>query len=258
MPPTNEEKHAETYQAAEAAVRGQDPATLAARAGARWIPAVAPARPADPPAAGALPGGTLELSGFGGVACLSWPRLDFSSEHPLLQLFPWRLIALHYLAGATGRGPGEDWIGYRELPDGLFYANTVTREVEAPMAERFGRSPDEFLTAGRALGGVPVGMADAALVFHPLPRVPILAALWVEDEEFPAKVKVLYERAGAENLPLQDLRILADLLWAGLNRVATPTPANGGPSGAPLPGDPDPGDPAPGDPAPARTAAAGP
>ena len=225
MPPTNEEKHEETYRAAEAAVRGADPAALAARAGARWVAGTGPADVprADPASEGeGSTRGTLELPGFGGLTRLSWPQLVFSSDHPLLQLFPWRLIALHYLARATGREAGQDWIGYRELPDGLFYANTVTREVEQPMAERYARSRNGFLEAGRALGGAAADVADAALVFHPLPRVPILAALWLADEEFPAKAKVLYDRSGAENLPLQDLRILADLLWAGFKRVGPP------------------------------------
>jgi hypothetical protein len=48
--------------------------------------------------------------------------------------------------------------------------------------------------------------------------VPVVFALWVEDDEFPAKMKVLYEREGTANLPLQDLRILADMLGAALRR----------------------------------------
>lgn len=210
MAPTNEEKHDEAYRAAEAAVREADPGTLAGRAGVRWLPSAQLSQGG--------PAGVLEIAGFGGVARANWPDLAFHSEHPLLQIFPWRLIALHYLAGATAREPGEDWISYRELPDGLFYANTVTREVEKPMAERYAAAREDFLAAGRALGGAAAQVADAALIFRPLPRVAMLAALWLADEEFPAKVKILYDRAGAENLPLQDLRILADLLWSGLKR----------------------------------------
>ncbi len=220
MGPTNQEKHEETYRAAEDALRGADPARLAQRAGLEWVP-------------GESEGvGSLIVPAFGGVARIDWPDLTFRAEHPLLQTFPWRLIALHYLATATGSEPAEDWIGYREIPDGLFYANTVTREVEQPLAAAFGESAEAFLAAGRPLGGRPADLADVALVFHPLPRVPMVLALWLADEEFPAKAKVLYERSGARNLPLQDLRILADLLWSALKRErssaeggsATPAP----------------------------------
>lgn len=211
MAETNEEKHQETYAAAEQAVRAADPDVLAARAGVRLSTA---------------DGGSprLEIPALGQIVTLTWPGLVFGPASPLLESFPWRLIALHYLAGATGTEPGENWVSYRELPDGLFYANTITREVEEPLARLYGLAPAHFLEAGQRLGGEPLAMADAALLLRPLPRVPLLFALWTEDEEFPAKVKVLYERSGADNLPLQDLRILADLLGGGLKRGA---PARG-------------------------------
>jgi hypothetical protein len=163
---------------------------------------------------------------LGTVVYLSWPDLAFTSaetENPmsgLLATFPWRLIALHFLTGATGQETGEDWISYRELPDGLFYANTITREVEQPLAGLYGQAPEAFSRAGEVAGAEPLPMGDVGLRFWPLPRVPVVFALWAEDEEFPAKVKVLYERAGAANLPLQDLRILADLLGGVLKRGA--------------------------------------
>lgn len=205
MAPTNEEKHQETYAAAEEAVRAHDPADTARRAGARWT-------------TGEGGAGFLELDALGASVRIAWPALGFEGPPPLAANFAWRLIALHYLATATGRIPGTDWVSYRELPDGLFYANTITREVEEPLARLFATDPEAFLGAGRRLGGSPTDVADASLVFHPLPHVPIVFALWVEDDEFPAKMKVLYEREGTANLPLQDLRILADMIGGALRR----------------------------------------
>lgn len=230
MSVTNDEKHREAYAAAEAAVRALAPADIAARAGLLWIPAPATASPssgsggtaARPPAGGATETGVsghLELVAFGATARLSWPDLAFDSPSPLLMSFPWRLIALHHLVLATGAEPGEDWVSYREIPDGLFYANTITREVEQPLARLFGSDPEAFLAAGSALGGTPLAVADVALLLHPLPRVPMVFALWLEDEEFPAKVKVLYERIGSLGLPLQDLRIVAELAGGALKAV---------------------------------------
>ena len=225
MAPTNQEKHEEAYRAAEEAVHSGEPAFLAERAGVEWR-ALPDAR-----------GGAMVIPSLGSTARLSWPDLVFQSESPLLMSFPWRLIALHYLAGVTGREPEGDWISYRELPDGLFYANTVTREVEEPLAALFGRSADAFQAAGRPMGAEVGDVADSSLVLRPLPRVPMLFALWLADEEFPAKVKVLYDRIGAGNLPLQDLRILADLLGAALKSRAPgeddaiDRPSEAGPNG---------------------------
>jgi hypothetical protein len=208
---TNEEKHQETYAAAEETVRAMDPAAVARRAGAWWSPDVGD---------DASPSGSVHFSALGLPVTLTWPGLAFDAPSPLLQTYPWRLIALHYLAGATGRPSGEDWISYRELPDGLFYANTITREVEEPLAALYGTEPDRFAAAGAPLAGERTNVADVSLIFHLLPRVPVLFALWRADDEFPAKVKVMYDREGARNLPLQDLRILADLVGAALKRAA--------------------------------------
>lgn len=227
MSVTNDEKHRQAYAAAEATARALAPADIAARAGLMWIPAAgAPSPPAtsaapatEPPAgcvAQTAVSGHFELAAFGATVRLSWPDLAFDSRSPLLMSFPWRLIALHHLALATGAEPGEDWVSYREIPDGLFYANTITREVEEPLARLFGSDAEAFLAAGSDLGGRPLAVADVALLLHPLPRVPMVFALWLEDEEFPAKVKVLYERIGSLGLPLQDLRIVAELAGGAL------------------------------------------
>ena len=211
MCPTNEEKHQEAYAASENEVRGFQPDALAERCGMTWQPEGPPAEDRT-----AERRGMLTFEALGAPVALSWPDLVFDAAHPLLRNFAWQLIALHYIRMATGRRPGTDWVSYRELPDGLFYANTITREVEEPLARLFATDPQGFRAAGQSLGATDVDLADVALAFHPLPYVPVIFALWIEDEEFPAKLSVLYEREGTANLPLQDLRILADMLGAGL------------------------------------------
>ena len=131
-------------------MRALAPADIAARAGLLWVPASVDRE--DPEACAASPAGHFEIAAFGATARLSWPDLSFESPSPLLMTFPWRLIALHHLAMAGGAEPGEDWVSYRELPDGLFYANTITREVEEPLARLFGADPAAFLAAGASLG----------------------------------------------------------------------------------------------------------
>ena len=215
MSKTNEEKHQEAYAAAEAEVRALDPEVTATRCGMHWLPAERTHADGEVTATG-----TLTFTALGREVALTWPALEFRADFPMLDNFAWHLICLHYMRGATGRLPGADWVSYRELPDGLFYAGTITREVEEPLADLYARDRQAFLQAGRDLGGEEARLADASLVFHPLPHVPVVFALWLEDDEFPAKVSVLYEREGTANLPLQDLRIVADMLGGGLKRAA--------------------------------------
>lgn len=216
MCPTNEEKHQEAYAASEAEVRELEPSAIAERCGMRWQPSPDEAQGGLGPSEQR---GVLTFEALGAPVSLVWPTLVFDAAHPMLRNFAWQLIALHYIRMATGRRPGTAWVSYRELPDGLFYANTITREVEEPLARLFGTDSDRFRAGGLALGGAEIDLADVALVFHPLPHVPVVFALWIEDEEFPAKTSVLYEREGTANLPLQDLRILADMLGGGLKKA---------------------------------------
>src|SRR5665648_6050 len=149
MSPTNEDKHREAYSCAEDEVRALEPSSIAARSGMRWQGEVRgladKAAPADEAAlAGSTSSGrdaapseatgTLTFQALGTATSLTWPALSFDAVHPVLHNFAWQLIALHYMRMATGRRPGTDWVSYRELPDGLFYANTITREVEEPVS----------------------------------------------------------------------------------------------------------------------------
>jgi len=206
---TNEEKHAEAYLAVVKEVRALDPATLAARAGGRWE-----ATEPDHPEAEGRPAqaGTLTLPVLDSTLRLTWPELEFQPGNSHLTSFPFRLMALHYLSLVGREEPGENWVSYREIPDGMFYADTVSREVERPLAEVYADDPEAFLEAGVGLGAEPLPLADAAFALRPFPKVPVVFTLHVEDEEFPAEVRVLYERSGARNLPLQDLRIIAEHL----------------------------------------------
>src|SRR5665811_695993 len=197
MSPTNEDKHREAYASAEAEVRALEPSSIAARCGMRWqgeVLALADDAALADEAAPSEATGTLTFQALGTATSLTWPALSFDAVHPVLHNFAWQLIALHYIRMATGRRPGTDWVSYRELPDGLFYANTITREVEQPLARLFATDPEGFRRAAPALGGTEIDVADVGVAFHPLPHVPVVFALWVEDEEFPAKMSVLYER----------------------------------------------------------------
>lgn len=209
MAKTNQEKQQETYLAAERALRRLDPAEVAVRTDCAWHRGAGEEE------------GLLEVPALQQKTILSWPSMSFQQTSvPLLGLFPWRLITLHYLAGAPGTRPDGHWLGYRELPDGMFYAGAVQRDVEAPLAQFFAAKPEALREIGFRIGAQEGEVGDVSLLFHPFPLVPVVITLWEEDEEFPAEAKILYDRAGSNNLPLQDLRILADLLAATLQQGA--------------------------------------
>ena len=120
-----------------------------------------------------------------------------------------RLTVLCYMASAkdipaTGRliRPVDVKGGHR------FSAGTHVLPLDA-IAARYGKDKEGFLERGKAMGAeVVTGYGDACLRLYPLPRVPITLVLWLEDEEFPAKVDLFFDSTCEYQLSR------SDTIWA--------------------------------------------
>lgn len=75
------------------------------------------------------------------------------------------------------------------------------------LAEKFGRDPQGFIEKGLKLGGTVEKYGDASIRLEPLPRVPVVLSLWREDEEFPARVDLMFDSTCEFHLAL-------DVLWS--------------------------------------------
>lgn len=124
------------------------------------------------------------------IACPSAQGTIFLDE---LKTF-FRLTVLCYMASAmdipvTGRliRPVDVKGGHR------FSAGTHVLPLDA-IAARFSKDKEGFIARGRDYGAeIVAGYGDACVRIYPLPRVPITMVLWVEDEEFPAKVDLFFD-----------------------------------------------------------------
>ena len=61
------------------------------------------------------------------------------------------------------------------------------------IAERYKKDKSRFVQQGLAFGAEIVKYGDAGLRLYPLPRVPVTVILWLEDEEFPARVTLFFD-----------------------------------------------------------------
>ena len=130
------------------------------------------------------------------------------------------ILLLHYLLRADGTPPAGEWLAFRELPDGLFYAASFAARAEAPLAQAFGapstgdsgQGLERFRAAAAAAGGAPLELADAAFAFQALPRLALAALVWAGDDEFPAQAKVMFDAVAGHYLPAEDLAGLGGLL----------------------------------------------
>jgi hypothetical protein len=95
----------------------------------------------------------------------------------------------------------------KDLPGGETFFRGPHELSRRPVLKRFGRDADGFRRAAESLGGARLDFGEAAYRFTALPRIPVDYILWPEDDEFPARLTILFDASVSRHLPL-------DVLWA--------------------------------------------
>jgi len=129
-------------------------------------------------------------------------------------------IILTYLVTADGTTPSSRWVGFRELPDGLFYVQAFQGYTGDRLVRELGGGIEAFRRAGERLGGGPLEIGDAGYVFRVLPRVHLGLVYWEGDEEFPSQARVLFEDTAAHYMPTDGLAILGSQLVGRMLKAA--------------------------------------
>ncbi len=129
-------------------------------------------------------------------------------------------LILTYLATADGTTPSSRWVGFRELPDGLFYVQAFQGYTGGRLVRELGDGIETFRRAAGALGGEPLEIGDAGYVFTVLPRVHMAIVYWEGDEEFPSQARVLFEDTAARYMPTDGLAILGSQLVGRMLKAA--------------------------------------
>jgi hypothetical protein len=94
----------------------------------------------------------------------------------------------------------------------------MKEQVEQPLIARFVQKPAELFEAGKTLGAESVedldSRADVALLFRPLPRIPVMLLFWDADpaEGFDAEVKLLFDETITEHLDIESIIFLSERL----------------------------------------------
>ncbi len=75
------------------------------------------------------------------------------------------------------------------------------------VANKYGKNREGFIERGRNLGGELMSYGDASLRLAPLPRIPVTLTLWLQDDEFPARLDLLFDSTCA-------LQLSTDVIWS--------------------------------------------
>jgi hypothetical protein len=171
--------------------------------------------------------GRICLTYWGRPVAVSFPALRASYTDDGLDLPTFDLaMLLFYLDTADGTPPTGRWIGYRELPGGLFYHQAFQGYSGDRLARAFGGDPAAFVRAGLAIGGALLPeLGPSAAAFDPLPGLRLAAILWPGDEEFPARAAILFDAAAHHYLPTDGLALIGAGLTGRLLKANPPAPA---------------------------------
>jgi hypothetical protein len=75
------------------------------------------------------------------------------------------------------------------------------------LAEKYENDKEGFITRGKELSGRLLEYGDASFELLPLPRIPVTLILWLSDEEFPARMDILFDSTCEIQVPL-------DIIWS--------------------------------------------
>ena len=115
------------------------------------------------------------------------------------------LLLLAYLVDCKDLEQGGRWISEKEVPGGSLFFTGPHKMPLDPLAIRYGKDPEAFVSRALKLGGRRLEFGDASVAFQALPRIPCAFVLWAEDDEFPAEVTVMFDETVSIHLPVDIL-----------------------------------------------------
>ena len=156
---------------------------------------------------------TYALTCFGQDICISLKDRTFFSKSKLGALLLTslgdysRLSILRYFIHSVDQPLSGQLVRPSDLPGGdIFTKGTHILPLDKAAAY-FSDHCNEFLIAGKSLGGTQRDHGDMSLNILPFPRVPVVLILWLGDEEFPSTASLLFDSSCVSYLP-------PDIIWA--------------------------------------------
>jgi hypothetical protein len=131
-------------------------------------------------------------------------------------------LLLAYLATADGATPSGRYISYRDLPDGMFYAQAFRGYAEMRLVRELGEGGiDAFRQGAKAIGGEPIEVGNAGYAFQVLPRVRLAAIYWLGDEDFASQASILFEDTSPHYMSTDGLAVLGSHLVNAILRESS-------------------------------------
>jgi hypothetical protein len=116
------------------------------------------------------------------------------------------IMVLDYLVNSKEVPESGKLVAGAQLKTGeFFFRGTHGLQLDQLITE-FGHDPARFKKVGTLLGGKVMYLGDVSIQFHVLPRIPITYVLWAADDEFSARISVLFDSTADHHMHLDTLR----------------------------------------------------
>jgi len=123
-----------------------------------------------------------------------------------------KILLLHYVNTATGAPLSQKLISFKEIPEGMLYLPNFEKRAVAPLLGRFGNTPEAVWEPARSLGGRKSESGDFSVTIPVFPRLPVTLVFWRQDEEFAARLSLLFDETVVQYLPTEDIILSAQMM----------------------------------------------
>jgi hypothetical protein len=129
-----------------------------------------------------------------------------------------QVFILNHLAQGGSRPPSGRWKGFIEFPNTVSKMVSMKSAVEEPLIGRFSGRTEELRERAMELGAMPLpaneGSADVAVLFTPLPRVPVVLLFWdaVPGDDVESQAKLMFDETMLEHLDIESIVFLSERL----------------------------------------------
>ena len=126
---------------------------------------------------------------------------------------PWiKILILHYIRTSGKEKLTGKWVSYSELKAGMVKASSFERDAEIPLRELFDKDLQKVDSVLKRLGAERREDFPTKSAWHLslLPKVPVMILYWPEEDEFPAKVKILFDSTADKFLDAESLIFLLE------------------------------------------------
>ncbi|MGD9975290.1 MAG: DUF3786 domain-containing protein [Desulfatirhabdiaceae bacterium] len=165
--------------------------------------------------------GEAEVPFFGSTYLVSGQGVRRSDNQRFLDAIG--SVLIHYILRGSRSRPGGQFVTLAELAGPLFKQGDYSRSaLEQPVVKRFQKRLPELLSIAPTVGGRQggeAGLGGISLIFDLLPHIPLQLIFYDQDDEFPARATLLFDRNATQLIDFEVLAVLVTVFVQSLTKT---------------------------------------